>query len=282
MKKFIKSRIIDPVSISGVRAVVRSDAELREIWEKSMVHLPSLGDHFTTAVAGVEMEHRIRLLVAAEALFAKRAITTVLDAKETCSYADIGDSDGSLQLLLRELLGAEKLSSVGINLQESAVAKIRARGLEGIRADAALLAERGACYDIVSVFETLEHLPDPIGFLKGIGPVVNERLIVSVPFIRRSRVGLAHIPGGGPGKWPEEKKPTIENVHIFELSRQDWRKVFWHSGWRVTAEWELMMYPFHGWQRLVLQPFWRAISFEGFWFALLCKDDRHAARYGVE
>ncbi len=167
-------------------------------------------------------------------------------------------------------------------MQNSAVEKIRSKGLDAICADALSLGDQGIHYDIVSAFETLEHLPDPIGFLSRIRKVTNERLVISVPFIKRSRVGLAYILDKWPVKWPESKKPTVENTHIFELCPLDWKKIFLHTGWKIADEWKLMIYPLYSPSRLILQPFWRFVSFDGFWFVSLCKDSEYSSRYTIE
>lgn len=282
IKSFIKKNIIDPVSVSAVRQIVNSEAELKEIWEYSFKIFTDFSQHYTVPVDNKEVEQRIRLLMAAETIFVKKAIERIVEIEGRCSYADVGDSDGSIRLLLNKYYNVDKLSYVGINLQNSAVEKIRSKGLDAICADALSLSDQEIHYDVVSVFETLEHLPDPIGFLKGIRKVTDRRLIVSVPFIRHSRVGLAYLSKKWLRQWPEEKKPTIENTHIFELSPKDWKKLFLHTGWKADREWKLMMFPSNRPSRLILQPFWRFVSFEGFWFVSLYKDSEYSSQYAIE
>jgi len=278
LKSLIKRKIFDPVSISSVIKVINSNNELREIWEYSFDLFPDFSSHFAVPVYDKEIEHRIRMLVVGETFFIKKEIDGILESKEGCSYADVGDTDGSVRLLLEKSFSKEKLSSVGINLQENAVEKIKKRGLDAICADALSLGDMGNNYDIVSAFETIEHLPDPIGFLDRIKSVINNRLILSVPFIRHSRISLAYLSD----KWPEGKKPTIENTHIFELSPLDWEKIFLHTGWKIENEWKLMMFPSTGFSRFILQPYWRFVSFEGFWFVSLSKYNKYASQYVVE
>lgn len=282
IRKMIKRRIIDPISISAIRKVANSNVELKKIWEDSLTLFPDFKHHYSFAVDNEEVEQRIRLLMAAETIFVKKAIEKVIERDGRCSYADVGDSDGSIRLLLNKYYNVNELSYVGINLQNSAVEKIRSKGLDAICADALSLGDQGVTYDIVSAFETLEHLPDPIGFLDGMKKVTNERLIVSVPFIRHSRIGLAYLSQKWLRQWPEDKKPTIENTHIFELSPKDWKKLFLHRGWKVDREWKLMMFPSNRPSRLILQPFWRFVSFEGFWFVSLYKDSEYSSKYVIE
>jgi hypothetical protein len=278
LRRFIKQRIIDPISIPAIQGIANSDAQLREIWNDSLRLFPDFKKHYSFVVESEEVENRIRLLVAAETVFVKREIENVIKTNGGCTYADVGDSDGSVRLLLKEYFSEEELSSVGINLQPSTVEKIKRKGLDAICADALSLGDKGVHYDIVSAFETLEHLPDPIGFLSGIRKVVGNRLVLSVPFIRHSRIGLAYLSN----RWPDGTKPTVENTHIFELSPRDWGKIFSHTGWEKNEEWKLMMFPSNKISRLVLQPFWRFVSFEGFWFISLSKDTEYSSQYGIE
>lgn len=278
LRRFIKQRIVDPISIPAIQAVANSDAELRKIWNDSLRLFPDFKKHYSFVVDNEEVENRIRLLVVAETFFVKREIENVITRKGGCTYADVGDSDGSVRLLLKGYLSEEKLSSVGINLQPSTVEKIKRKGLDAICADALSLGDKGVHYDIVSAFETLEHLPDPIGFLSGIRNVVENRLVLSVPFIRHSRIGLAYLSN----RWPNGTKPTVENTHIFELSPRDWKRIFLHSGWKINRDWKLMMFPSARISRLILQPFWRFVSFEGFWFISLSKDTEYSSKYGIE
>jgi hypothetical protein len=276
--KALKSKIIDPISIPAITRVAGSNPELKKTWEESLSLFPDFKYHYSFVVDDREIENRIRLLVVAETTFVKWEIDKIMATKGGCSYADVGDSDGSVRLLLKNHFTGKKFSSVGINLQKSTVEKIKSKGLDAICADALSLGDRGIRYDIVSAFETLEHLPDPIGFLYGIREAVEDRLVLSVPFVRRSRIGLAYLSK----KWPKELRPTIENTHIFELSPRDWNKLFLHTGWRVDREWKLMMYPSRKLSRLILQPFWRIVSFEGFWFVSLYKDSGYASKYTIE
>lgn len=280
--KIIKRKIIDPVSIRAVHDVGNSNAALKRIWEDSLILFPDFKHHYSFAVESKEVENRIRLLVVAETFFVKKEIDKIITAQDKCTYADVGDSDGSVRLLLKKYFGGEKLSSVGVNLQASTVEKIRKKGLDAICADALSLGDRGIHYDIVSLFETLEHLLNPIGFLNSIRKIVNKTLVISVPFIRHSRVGLSYLSDRWFKEWPKDMKATIENTHIFELSPLDWKKIFLHTGWKVDNEWNLMMFPSNKMSRLILEPFWRVVSFEGFWFVSLFKDNKYSSRYTIE
>jgi SAM-dependent methyltransferase len=277
-KKLIYN-FIKKTSSSGIEKIVNDDEELRELWNKSLKCFPDFTNHFSIAARDDEVEKRIRVLIVHEVLFIKSIIEDLLEAEDNkVSYADIGDSDGSVRYILRSFFSENKCDSIGINLQQKAVDKMKQIGLEAICADAMDLAKRNISYDVISLFETLEHLPNPIGFLNDIHRIVKKKLVISVPYIRSSRIALKYLSDN----WSKTKSPTIENQHIFELSPVDWKKLFSHTGWRIDREMKLMMYPKKSIHRLILEPYWRYTSFDGFWFVSLIKDESYSSRYRIE
>lgn len=270
--------VVRSMSERAVHAVVNRSPALRRMWDISLKKYPSFRDHFAKPVDDPDTEARIRFLVAAECAFVEDEIKAVLAKNSRCTYADIGDSDGSVRVVMHEIFGRDRLSTTGINLQPTVVKRMQEMGLDAICEDAVEVGKRGVRYNVVSVFETLEHLPDPIGFLKAIGAVVEDRLVLSVPYVRRSRVGLQYLDGS----WPAGEAPTIENVHVFELCPADLRKLFQHAGWRVERESIFKQFPASSPAGMLLSIYWRLTSFEGFYFASLVKDDTYASRYKIE
>ena len=219
------------------------------------------------------------MLICAEVYFLTTVINDLREKGEKVeNYIDIGDSDGSVRYLLKHSMSDLNMDTLGINLQAGAVEKIRQRGLAAECVDAMHIHEAGRKYDIVSIFETLEHLSNPIGFLTSIKNIVKNKLVISVPLINKSRVNLSYLSE----RWPKDKVPTIENTHIFELSPKDWRKIFLHSGWRIESQKMIKQFPSRGLLKLMMQYVWRKISFEGFWFVSLEKDDTFSSRYCIE
>lgn len=262
----------------AVRKAIAQDAVLRDVWELSQAILPDLGSHYATAALPEEAKLRVRMLISAQVQFLKAVVDDLPVEDGARTYLDVGDTDGSVRLLFEARYPTMDLETLGINLQRQAVENIRAQGLAAECVDAMDLARLGRTYDIVSVFETLEHLPNPIGFLQAIRPTVRQRLILSVPLVPTSRVSLRYLSA----KWPAAQTPTIANNHIFELCPQDLEKICRHAGWEIQRRWRVRTFPVRGPLRWVLQPAWRAISFEGWYFISLVKDDRFSSRYVIE
>ena len=182
---------------------------------------------------------------------------------------DIGDSAGThLQYIIGLYSNNKDIQCLGINLDVKAIERIKAKGLEAVHARVEDLQSHNINADIFLCFETLEHLMAPCQFLYKLSSKTNaEYLIVTVPYLKNSRVGLHHIRGR------RNDKVYAENTHIFELSPQDWKLIISHSGWRIVREKIYYQYP----RRLpiisqVLSWFWRHTDFEGFWGAILEKD----------
>ena len=70
------------------------------------------------------------------------------------------------------------------------------------------------------------------------------------------------------------KRPYFaEDEHIFELSPQDWRLLFCHSGWKEIFSECYYQYPKNNlFTRTFWRRWWQATDFEGFWAILLSKD----------
>jgi 2-polyprenyl-3-methyl-5-hydroxy-6-metoxy-1,4-benzoquinol methylase len=277
MKNLIKNTFY-LISKIAVKRAIQQDQVLNEVWNLSLKVLPDLGNHYAIVKLSDEAELRVRMLTCAQVAFLKRVVVKLSASNRKKTYLDVGDSDGSVRLLFENKYPELSLKSMGINLQKKAVDNIKKQGLDAECIDAMDLYKQGRVYDIVSVFETLEHLSNPIGFLQSIRPVVKERLIISVPLIVNSRISLAYLNR----KWPKLQMPTIANNHIFELSPKDLTKIFWHTGWEVEDQWEVRTFPKHGPLGWLMKYAWRKISFEGWYFVSLLKNDKFASQYMIE
>ena len=145
--------------------------------------------------------------------------------------------------------------------------------MTAINARAEDLHKHNINVDIFLCFETLEHLADPCNFLHSLSANTNAKyLILTVPYMRHSRVGLCHIRAG-------RKDPVCaENTHILELSPEDWKLIAMHSGWGVVKEKKYLQYPRRSLLRFT-QPFWRKLDLEGFYGLILERDNTWSSKY---
>lgn len=196
-----------------------------------------------------------------------------IQARPGSIVVDIGDSSGAHIAYLKALGGSPQTRYLSVNLDPEAIAKIRARGYEAVLARAEELDRHGITADIFLSFETMEHLSDPVSFLHALSAKTRcQRLVLTVPFVGRSRVGFQHIRHG------LKERVGAEKVHIFELCPEDLRLMFQHTGWRVERDAVYRQYPRWSWLRLTRWA-WRRWDFEGFYGAVLSRDDSWSSLY---
>ena len=208
-----------------------------------------------------------RALQAFQCTMMLKAIENLSSDKLT--IVDIGDSAGTHMLYLKELTkGKFEIDTISVNLDPRAIKKIEARGLKAVlcRAEELDLGEKKV--DLFTSFEMVEHLHNPAIFFRRIAKKSPcNRMVITVPYLKDSRVGLHHI------RNKNGKIIFAEDEHIFELSPEDWVLLLLHSGWRVVHSEIYYQYP----RRMpimsqVFSWYWRNTDYEGFWGAILEKD----------
>lgn len=186
--------------------------------------------------------------------------------KEPLTIVDIGDSAGTHIQYIKELNINRNIRSLSVNVDGEAVKRIQKKGLEAIQAHAEELESLSIKADIFLSFELLEHLMNPCEFLKNISNTPCKVLIITVPYLANSRVGFYHI------RYDQKRQMNPETTHIFELSPEDWRLIFKHSGWAIVTEKIYYQYPQKSLLRFYYKNYWRKHDFEGFYGAILKPD----------
>ena len=199
--------------------------------------------------------------------------------RNSLDVVDIGDSSGThLWYLQSDVLFPNKnINALSVNLDPEAVEKIKQKGLSAIKCRAEKLTDHpeyeGRNVDIFLSFETLEHLFDPISFLKSISDSDGDSyFVLTVPYLKKSRVALHQI------RKNDQSEMCAENTHIFELSPEDWKLLFQFSGWKVEYESTFRMFPKKGWLR-VAELIWKWFPFDGYYGCILSKDDTYSSKY---
>jgi hypothetical protein len=206
--------------------------------------------------------------------FQLRLIGRVINEIQDVTIVDIGDSSGThLQYVKEFFLKNRKHRCLSVNLDKIAVEKIKAKGMEAIQERAEDLCKHNISADIFLSFEMLEHLMNPCSFLHNLSTKTQAKyLIITVPYLRVSRVGLDYVRNN----WKE--KVDAEGTHIFELSPGDWKLVFQFSGWHVYYEEIYRQYPCCHWLTLT-RKIWRKYDFEGFYGVILTRENSKSSQY---
>ena len=193
------------------------------------------------------------------------------------AVADIGDSAGTHMLYLRKLAGDDyDIDSLSVNLDPRAIKKIESRGLKAAHCRAEDLGLRWEEFDMIVSFQMVEHLHNPAIFFRRLAKEsVYNRLVITVPYVKSSRMGLHYI-----RQENSSEAVFAEDVHIFELSPEDWSLLLLHSGWRVKYQKIYCQYP-RNWPVIsrILRLYWRMVDYEGFWGVILEKDTSFSECY---
>jgi len=216
------------------------------------------------------LETKVRNMHAFQVLHLEEAIK---DFKKPV-IVDIGDSAGTHAKYIVSLYGRNRdIDFLSVNLDAQAVEKIQKKGMRALHARAEDLQKYNINADILLCFETLEHLSDPCRFLYQLSSNTNAKyLIMTVPYLRNSRVGLHHLRSG------RTDGVCAENTHIFEFSPEDWKLLIRHSGWEIAEENIYLQYPTNNFYAAT-KSLWKRFDFEGFYGLVLKKNNTWSSRY---
>ena len=200
-------------------------------------------------------------------------------AKDDLIIADIGDSAGTHIQYIKSLFGDRNIRTISVNLDPKAVKRIREKGFEAICARAEEIGEKyNITADIFLCFETLEHLMNPAEFLYKLSKTNCDLLVITVPYLKSSRIGLHQIRNLNKQNLSRKKIMSAENTHIFELSPEDLQLLFKFAGWSVVFERIYLQYPKKHWLRIT-KWYWRMFDFEGFYGVILKRDSTWSKLY---
>jgi len=264
------------LAIWSIRKALK-EQNLMPIYEELEEILPDIRDQYSFAEVNSEYKiTNIRAMHAFQMDFLSKAIERVgeraivvsmvsEDVSGALKGIDIGDSSGNHTLYLKGLFPATRFKMLSVNADENAVNKIAAKGLNAILCslEDLVMFEKYEPYDFGMMFEVLEHIENPVDVLRKLKKMCIDKFIITVPYLRKSRVGLHQIRQGSGGY-------NLENTHIFELCPEDWKLLFAYTGWEVVREAVYLQYP--RWC-LPLRYLWRKKDFEGFWGCVLGRKD---------
>ena len=267
-------RAENTLRIRSIRAAVR-EQKLLPIYNQLTAIIPDITHQYTSfdldsgyLKTKVRAMHSLQIALGNEAL-------QLLDStpEEMITIVDIGDSSGTHLQYIKGLYQERNIRCLSIDIDEEAVRRIKEKGLEAICARAEDIASLPIEADIFLSFQMLEHLINPCGFLRSLSQTNCKAFVVTIPYLARSRVGLHHI------RQNQKRNVSPEEAHIFELSPEDWRLIFKHSGWAIQAERIYLQYPRRSPFRFFWKRYWRHYDFEGFYGAILKPDKSWRSLY---
>lgn len=206
--------------------------------------------------------------------FQMSLISEVIEKFEHPTLVDIGDSCGThLQYINGIYSKNNGIRCLGINLDAEAVERIKEKGIDALKIRAEEIHKHNIDADIFLCLEIIEHLTDPCRFLHELSAKTKaEFLVITVPYLKKSRVGLHHIRANRP------EQVCAENTHIFELNPEDWKLLVRHSGWSIDREKIYLQYPLKNILRIT-NLYWRRFDYEGFYGLILKRDTSWSEKY---
>ena len=271
-------KLYQTASARSVDAAVREQG-LADLRARLRERIPDLTDQYTLDIDPAEYtrywETKMRSIHAFQIDSALQAIDAV--GGNGLTVVDVGDSSGNHGAYLKSLAPAGRIyRMVSVNLDPVAVDKVKAKGGEAILCRAEALDTQGLRPDLMLLFETLEHITDPLRFLHTMavdGNIAN--ILLTVPYRAHSRFG-GDLIRRMPAQLPDRITP--EQVHIFELSPEDWQLLARMAGYRTEFCRIYRQYPRRSFFR-VMKPVWRRLDFEGFIALFLRRDPSLSERY---
>jgi hypothetical protein len=279
MKAFLKSVLPDPARdalkraresllLRSLRAAV-AEQGLGELVARHTTVFPELSRQYTEFELDSEyLKYKVR----AQQSFQVSLALPVLATRPGATVVDVGDSSGAHIAAIKALLPEGGHRFLSVNLDAEAVSRVQARGLEAVLCRAEALHEKGIQADVFLSYEMLEHLHDPGTFLHQLSKTSCQRLVLTVPYVAETRLGLHQLRAG------LKKKMSPESVHIFEFCPEDLKLLARHCGWEVETERIYRQYPLLSPLRAT-RTIWRDWDFEGFYGLVLKRDQSWSALY---
>lgn len=244
MKKIYK-QLVKFTKCQSIKLAVKSQ-HLYPLYIKLKKIIPDISDQYTSG----KLDSFYRLKVRAQQAF--QIYYTLKNMTDYKDIADIGDSSGNHLKYLKHF--HPEINTVSVNLDPRAVERINKNGGKAILCDAHKINEAGISAKLALSFQTLEHLENPLEFLRNLKRGGFERVIITVPYRKYSLIGLHQYRNNVEGF-------GIEDVHIFELCPEDWILLFKYAGWKIANYEIYYQYP---WYLPFMKYYWKKYDFEGF------------------
>ena len=262
------------IPVKSILAAIR-EQKLLPVYHQLAGIVPDIMHQYTSFDVNSEyLRTKVRAEHSFQMALANEAIQLVgSQVKDAITIVDIGDSAGTHIQYIKGLNVDRKIRSISIDMDSESVKRIKEKGLEAICARAEDLTSLSIETDIFLSFEMVEHLMDPCGFLHSLSQINCKVFVITVPYLACSRVGLHHLRAN------QKHNVNPGNTHVFELSPEDWRLIFKHSGWSIVTDKIYLQYPRRSPFSFLLKSYWRRNDFEGFYGAILEPDKSWSSLY---
>jgi len=157
-------------------------------------------------------EKALQYLVQSETIDRIQFIQENTSGSRDSLITDLGDSNGVFLRMMGKC-------GISVNISDPTVKALHQKGLDVIKADIQYLPFKKNSLDTVFLFQTLEHVPNPILMLQEIARVCRGALILSIPYVSTTNIHPF---------FHNLDKP-LHQQHIFEFSPKDFDKILTHT-----------------------------------------------------
>jgi hypothetical protein len=140
-------------------------------------------------------------------------------AEHPGTMTDLGDSNG---IFLRSM----GRNGISVNISDPAIRSLKSKNLDVVKADVERLPFRSGSISTIMLFETLEHVPNPIQLMSELERVCSKSVVISIPCVAHTRIR------------PFNYDPSLPRFqhHIFEFSPEDFHRIVTHAGFTIQSE----------------------------------------------
>lgn len=280
-KNTAKKVLYHHILVAALKTAIKERKEMGLVKKLEQL-VPNLTHQYTSFSLDMNnpyLKYKVRGQHAFQVSLAMKAFHLLSKKNEKVNIVDVGDSAGTHLIYLKNLLTDSNciVNTLSVNVDHAAVEKIKSKGLHAIQCRAEELhlhPEFNQFIDLFLSYEMLEHLIDPISFLRQMALKANcELFSLTVPYVRCSRVGMHHI------RKNLSHAVNAEVTHIFELAPEDWKLLFKFSGWEVIYEDKYTQYPKKNLLTNLTKFIWRKMDFDGFYGVVLRKNPTVSDQY---
>lgn len=189
---------------------------MRDMTDDDIIYQKGEGPELVNEVNGTLIPRKGAVLMSK--YFVARRVELVRQAMSDWDQKTVLDVGASSDLLFRYL---EK-TGTGLNISERAVEHMKSHGIDAIVGDAHNLPYPDNSFDCVLCYQTIEHLDSPLLCLRELGRVARERVFLTIPHQRKTKVC---------GFQPKDREQ--HRWHFLEFSVADFKKALARAGLNV-------------------------------------------------
>lgn len=192
---------------------------MSDITDNEVIYQKGEGSELVLNIDGKQVPREGTILMSK--YFIAKRVDLILQSTRELEHKTLIDVGATSDVIFRYLNKKE----LGLNISEKAVNYMKSQGIEAILGSAEDLEVDDKRFDYLLCFETIEHLENPIKSLKEFRRVTKEKIFITIPNVKETRVCPFEPKDRGRHRW-----------HFIEFSRSDFRHILRRTGLDIVNE----------------------------------------------